>query len=198
MTPEYAQSHTRYAYCNGCEAGSYAVRRHSMNASRIAVLPLLTTAVGCAASRPSLATPSLAQANEESARHFQTNVLDQARANEAYRRVLFSGARSQLVLMTIRPGEDIGLESHAHVEQLIFIASGHGKAIVNGAETPAVAGDVIIATPNARHNIVNTGTEPLRIYTIYAPPNHLDGRLHAAKVDAETDKADALFGAAVR
>jgi mannose-6-phosphate isomerase-like protein (cupin superfamily) len=100
--------------------------------------------------------------------------------------------------MTISPGGDIGLESHAHVEQLIFIASGRGKAIVNGAETPVGAGDVVVATANSRHNIVNTGNEPLHIYTVYTPPNHLDGRLHPAKVDAQRDKADEAFGAAVR
>lgn len=169
-----------------------------MKASLVAVLPLLAIAVGCGASRPPSASSTLTQANVESARPFQTNVLDQARANEAYRRVLFTGARSQLALMTIPPGGDIGLESHAHVEQLIFIASGQGTAIVNGAETPVAAGDVVVATPNARHNIVNTGTEPLRIYTVYTPPNHLDGRLHPAKVDAERDRADEAFGAAVR
>jgi mannose-6-phosphate isomerase-like protein (cupin superfamily) len=100
--------------------------------------------------------------------------------------------------MTIPSGGDIGLESHAQVEQIIFVASGAGKALVNGAETPVRAGDVVVATPNARHNIVNTGTEPLRIYTVYAPPNHLAGRLHPAKIDAERDNADQAFGAAVR
>lgn len=163
-----------------------------MKASVVAVLPLPVTA--CASRQP--AAPSLA--NVESPKPFQTNVLDEARKNEAYRHVLFTGARSQLALMTIPPGGDIGFESHAHVEQLIFIASGQGKAVVNGVDTPIGAGHVLVATPNARHNIVNTGTEPLRIYTVYAPPNHLDGRLHPAKVDAENDTADEAFGAAVR
>jgi mannose-6-phosphate isomerase-like protein (cupin superfamily) len=169
-----------------------------MKGSLVAVLPLLVIAAGCGASQQAAAPSTLTEANVASARPFQTNILDQTRKNEAYRRVLFTGARSQLVVMTIPPGGDIGLESHAHVEQLIFIASGQGRAIVDGAETPLAVGDVVVATPNARHNIVNTGAEPLRIYTVYAPPNHLDGRLHPAKVDAEQDKTDEAFGAAVR
>jgi len=169
-----------------------------VKASHIAVLSLVVFGVGCGASQPPTATSTLTQANALSPPPFQANVLEQARVNEAYRRVLFTGARSQLALMTIPPGGDIGLETHAHVEQLIFIASGKGKAIVNGVETPIGAGDVVVATPNASHNIVNTGTEPLRIYTVYAPPNHLDGRLHPAKSDAERDKADEAFGAGVR
>ena len=169
-----------------------------MKASLVAALLLVTAASGCGASRQPAAPSPLTQASVESTRPFQTNVLDEARKNEAYRRILFTGARSQLALMTIPPGGDIGLESHAHVEQVIFIASGQGKAIVNGADTPIGAGHVLVATPNARHNIVNTGTEPLRIYTVYTPPNHLDGRLHPARADAENDKADEAFGATVR
>jgi mannose-6-phosphate isomerase-like protein (cupin superfamily) len=160
----------------------------------VALLPLLVFGIGCETSPPAPSTRTPA----EPARPFQTNVLDQARTNDAYRRVLFTGERSQLALMTIPPGGDIGLESHAHVEQLIFIVSGQGKAIMNGAETPVNGGDVVVAPPKARHNIVNTGAEPLRIYTVYAPPNHLDGRLHPAKSDAEKDKADQAFGAAIQ
>jgi mannose-6-phosphate isomerase-like protein (cupin superfamily) len=144
---------------------------------------------------PPLATPSKPTRSPEP---FLVNVLEQARTNEAYRRVLFTGARSQLVLMTIPPGGDIGLESHAHVEQLIFIASGTGKAVLDGVETPIGAGHVVIATPTARHDVVNTGSQPLRIYTVYAPPNHLDGRVQEAKADAEKDLADEAFGAAVQ
>ena len=164
--------------------------------SKLTLVPLLALAAGCAASAPPPAT--LTGANVPAVRPFQTNVLEQARKNDAYRRVLFTGARSQLVLMAIPVGGDIGLETHAHVEQLIFIASGQGKAIVNGVETPLSAGAVLVATPLARHNVVNTGSEPLRIYTVYAPPNHLDGRVQASKADAQKDQPDDAFGAAVR
>jgi len=156
----------------------------------------LAFATGCATGRPAGSTPG--GANPPSVAPFQASVLDRAGKNDAYRRVLFTGARSQLVLMAIPVGGDIGLETHAHVEQLIFIASGQGKAIVNGVETPLSAGDVLVATPLARHNVVNTGSEPLRIYTVYAPPNHLDGRVQETKADAQKDGPDEAFGAAVR
>jgi mannose-6-phosphate isomerase-like protein (cupin superfamily) len=129
---------------------------------------------------------------------FQTNILQAARDNSAYRRVVFTGTRTQLALMSIPSGSDIGVETHSNVEQLIFIASGQGKAILNGAESAVRAGDVIVATPGTRHDIVNTGAEPLRIYTTYSPPNHIDGRVHSTKADAETDTADDAFGRAVR
>jgi len=169
-----------------------------MRAILVGVVPLLLVAAGCGASAPPSSTPSTLTGAKVEVRPFQTNILEEARKNEAYRRVLFTGARSQLVVMTIPPGGDIGLESHAHVEQLIFIASGMGKAIVNGVETPLVPGDVVVATPSSRHNIVNTGLAPLHIYTVYAPPNHIDGRVQPAKVDAKNDKPDEAFGATVR
>jgi len=164
----------------------------------LAVLALLLVAAGCGASAPTSSTPSTLTGAKLDARPFQTNVLEEAQKSDAYRRVLFTGVRSQLALMTIPPGGDLGLESHAHIEQLIFIASGQGKAVVNGVETPLAAGDVLVATPNTRHNVVNTGSVPLRIYTVYAPPTHIDGRVHSSKTDAENDKSDAAFGAAVR
>jgi mannose-6-phosphate isomerase-like protein (cupin superfamily) len=129
---------------------------------------------------------------------FHTNVLRAASANDAYRRVLFTGARSQLALMTIPAGESIGVESHPKVEQLIFIASGRAKDVVSGVESPAAGGDVLVVTPGTKHDVVNTGTEPLRIYTVYAPPNHIDGRVQQTKADANADTADEAFGRAVR
>jgi mannose-6-phosphate isomerase-like protein (cupin superfamily) len=125
---------------------------------------------------------------------FQTNILHAASDNDAYRRVVFTGATSQLVVMSIPKGSNIGIETHANVEQLIFIASGRGKAVVNGTESPLVPGDVVVATPGTRHDVVNTGTEPLRIYTVYAPANHIDGRIQQTKADADADKADEAFG----
>ncbi len=155
---------------------------------------------GCGAGASGSVQPATSSGTRggEAPRPFQTNVLEEARKNDAYRRVLFTGARSQLVVMTIPVGGDIGLEAHDNVEQLIFIASGRGKAIVNDADKPLAPGDVLVATPGARHNVVNVGAEPLRIYTVYAPANHIDGRVHGKKADAEADQADEAFGAAVR
>jgi mannose-6-phosphate isomerase-like protein (cupin superfamily) len=148
------------------------------------------------AEAPGAATP--ARPSEEHRSPFEANVLQATRDNEAFRRVLFTGAKTQLVLMTIIPGEHIGLEAHPNVEQLVFIASGHGTAVLDGVASRVVPGDVIVVTPGTHHDVVNTAAEPLRIYTVYAPPNHLDRRVQPTRADAESDKADEAFGRAVR
>jgi mannose-6-phosphate isomerase-like protein (cupin superfamily) len=129
---------------------------------------------------------------------FVTNVVQQARSNTAFRKVLFTGTRSQLVVMSIPPGGEIGAETHAHVEQTLVVVSGHGRADVDGVAHPLTAGDAMVVTQGARHNVVNTGNEPLKLYTVYAPPNHIDGRVHATRADAERDAADEAFGNEVR
>ena len=96
-----------------------------------------------------------------------------------------------------RSGGEIGKEKHAHVEQTLFILSGEAKATLDGVETAVGAGDVVVVTPGVKHNIVNTGVEPLLIYTIYAPANHIDGRIHATKEEADADTADEKFGESV-
>ena len=128
---------------------------------------------------------------------FHVNIVDESLKNEAYRRVIHTGARTQLVVMKIPPKGNIGLESHPHVEQLLFVARGVGKAILDGVETPVKVGSLVVAKPSARHDIVNTGDEALHLYTVYAPANHIDGRLHATKEDAEADEEDEAFGATV-
>jgi len=125
---------------------------------------------------------------------YHANVTRLARENEDFRRVLFTGAKSQLVLMAIPPGGEIGEETHARVEQSLFLVDGEGKAILDGVESPVRAGDVVVVTSGTRHNIVNTSSQALKIYTIYAPPNHLDGRIHRTKADAGADAEDEAFG----
>lgn len=125
---------------------------------------------------------------------YQVNIVSVARSNEDFRRVLFTGARSQLVVMTIPPGGEIGEERHDHVEQTLFCLSGTGTVILDGARSPFSPGDAVVVTPGALHNFINTGTEPLRIYTMYAPANHIDARVHRTKADADADQADEEFG----
>ncbi len=183
-----------------------------MKLASMAVLGFSVIVTGCAGASPQPYAPvgvtakqpdasgemASARPSEAHPQPFHANVLQAARSNDAYRRVLFTGAKTQLALMTIVPGGDIGFETHPNVEQLVFIATGQGKAVLDGAESPVAAGDVIVVTPGTHHDVVNTGSEPLRIYTIYAPPNHIDGRVHQTKSDAEADKADEAFGRAVR
>lgn len=128
---------------------------------------------------------------------FITHLNKIAAENKNFRQVLYTGAKSQLVAMNIPVGGDIGAETHAHVEQVLYIQSGEGKTILDGVETVIGAGDIVIVSPGVHHNIVNTGTTPLTIATVYAPPNHVDGTVHATKADAEADVADEAFGATV-
>jgi len=114
--------------------------------------------------------------------------------NTNYRKVLFTGALSQLVVMSIPPGESIGTEEHAHVEQTLVIVRGAGQAVLGDERTDVGSGDVIVVTPGTRHNVVNTGKAPLQLFTTYVPPNHIDGRVHPTKKDAERDKEDERYG----
>lgn len=125
---------------------------------------------------------------------FHASILEATKENLNFRTVLFTGRKSQLVVMSIPPDGEIGAETHDHVEQTLFFLSGQGKAVLNGAESDINPGDVYIVTPGTQHNFINTGTEPLKVYTIYSPPNHIDGRIHATKADADADAEDEEFG----
>ena len=117
--------------------------------------------------------------------------------NEHFRQVIFTGQKSQLVVMSLLPGEDIGEETHTHVEQVLTIAQGEGTVVLDGVETPIKASEVIIVTPGTRHNVVNGSGSPMKIATVYAPPNHIDGRIHMTKADAIADAQDEAFGETV-
>jgi len=125
------------------------------------------------------------------------NIIKETQDNTFFRKVVFTGGKSQLVVMDIKPGEDIGEEIHPHVEQTLFLLSGEGKSVLDGVETPYIAGDAVVVTPGTKHNFVNTGTTSLKVYTIYAPANHIDGRIHKTKQEAEADVADEAFGNAI-
>lgn len=125
---------------------------------------------------------------------FHTNVFEAAKDNNNFRKVVFTGQKSQLVLMSIPAGGEVGAETHLQTEQTLFFLSGRGRAILDGVESEVKGGDVFVVTPGKHHNFLNTGTEPLKIYTVYAPPNHIDGRIHATKKDADEDEADEEFG----
>lgn len=127
---------------------------------------------------------------------YHTNLVSAANANEFFRQVLNTGAKSQLVLMSIPPGGEIGAEVHANVEQTLVVVSGDGESIIDGVKEPMLAGDVLVVTRGTNHNIINTGQVPLKLYTVYAPPNHLDGRVHKTKAEADADTEDEAFGEA--
>ena len=115
---------------------------------------------------------------------YQENIKKAAKRNEAFRRVLSTGKKSQLVLMAIPEGEDIGAEVHPATDQIFFIVEGKGKAVVNGKTFKIGEDDVVFVPAGARHNLVNEGDEPLKLFTVYSPPEHADGTVHATKEDA--------------
>lgn len=129
---------------------------------------------------------------------FHTNIVKAAAENEDFRHVLFTGAKSQLVVMSIPPGGEVGAETHEHVEQILYFQSGTGEALLDGKTSPIVPGDVVVVTPGTLHNFINTGNVPLKIFTTYAPPIHIDGRIQHTIADEKADTADEAFGQAVR
>jgi len=129
---------------------------------------------------------------------FQTNIIKATEDNKDFRHVLFTGAKSQLVVMSIPPGGEVGEETHQHVEQTLYFQSGTGEAFLNGKKSPIGPGDVVVVTPGTLHNFINTGKVPLQIFTTYAPPNHIDGRIQHTIADEKADTADEAFGEAVK
>lgn len=108
--------------------------------------------------------------------------------NGDFRRVLYTGKNLQLVLMAIKPGSEIGEEIHTDRDQFFRIEKGTGEVVIDGHRSKIKGDDAIIVPAGARHNIMNTGEEPLRLYTLYAPPEHRDGTVHVTKADAEASE----------
>lgn len=109
--------------------------------------------------------------------------------NEDFRRVLYTGRNLQLVLMTLQPGEEIGEEVHADRDQFFRIEEGEGAIDIDGRENRVEDDFAAIVPAGARHNVRNIGSRPLRLYTIYAPPEHKDGVVQATKAEAEARHA---------
>jgi mannose-6-phosphate isomerase-like protein (cupin superfamily) len=105
--------------------------------------------------------------------------------NEDFRRVLYTGRNLQLVLMALKPGEEIGEEVHDDRDQFFRVEAGQGEVQIDGVGTRVKADDAIIVPAGARHNIINRGDELLQLYTIYGPPEHIDGTVHRTKAEAE-------------
>lgn len=105
--------------------------------------------------------------------------------NTNFRRVLYTGTQMQLVLMALKPGEEIGEEVHDDRDQFFRVEKGEGEVSIDGHKTKVKSDDAIIVPAGARHNVRNTGDEPLKLYTLYAPPEHKDGTVHVTKADAE-------------
>jgi len=106
--------------------------------------------------------------------------------NEAFRHVRYTAKNCQLVVMALKPKEEIGAEVH-HLDQFFRVEEGTEEAVLDGVSTQIRAGFAVLVPAGANHNIMNTGTGPLKLYTVYAPPNHRDGVVHSTRAQAEAD-----------
>jgi mannose-6-phosphate isomerase-like protein (cupin superfamily) len=122
---------------------------------------------------------------------FSSNIEKLTLENESYRKVLYTGKHSQLVLMCLKPKVEIGMEVHADNDQFFRFEKGQGKCIIDGNEYAVKDGSAIVVPAGAKHNIVNTSeAESLKLYTIYSPAHHKDGIVRATKAEAEAHEAE--------
>ncbi len=106
--------------------------------------------------------------------------------NDAFRQVLYTAKNCQLVIMALKPTEEIGAEVHK-LDQFFRVEEGAGEAVLDGVHTAISAGFAVLVPAGTNHNIINTGSVSLKLYTLYAPPNHRDGVVHPTRADAEAD-----------
>jgi mannose-6-phosphate isomerase-like protein (cupin superfamily) len=121
------------------------------------------------------------------------SIEDLTEENTDFRRVLYSGSKLQLVLMAVPPGEELGGEIHSDTDQFFRIEEGKGMIVVDGVTHKVAEGDGIVVPAGAHHNVICTGHDPLKLYTIYGPPHHRDGLVQKTKADA--DASDEAFDA---
>ncbi len=122
---------------------------------------------------------------------FKSSIEQAVVQNSNFRKVLYTGKHSQLVLMSLKVGEEIGMETHADNDQFFRFEQGEGKCIIDGNEYVVGNGDVIIVPAGAKHNVINTSkTEDLKLYTIYSPAHHKDGIVRVTKAEAVAQEAE--------
>lgn len=119
-------------------------------------------------------------------RGFVKDIEDLAIINDNFRRVLYTAKHCQLVVMSLRPNEEIGAETHK-LDQFLRVEQGTGEAVLDGIRTAIGPGFAILVPAGTNHNIINTGSISLKLYTLYAPPNHRDGVVHHTRADATAD-----------
>jgi mannose-6-phosphate isomerase-like protein (cupin superfamily) len=121
-------------------------------------------------------------------RGFVDDIEEMTEHNSDFRRVLYTGRQLQLVLMSIEPGDEIGEEVHPDRDQFFRVEKGKGEVWIDGHRTKIESDFAIVVPAGARHNIKNTGEKPLKLYTLYGPPEHVDGTVHITKADAMASK----------
>ena len=119
---------------------------------------------------------------------FKSNIEKDTLKNKNFRKVLYTGKNSQLVLMSLKPKEEIGAETHPDNDQFLRFEGGRGRVEIDGNKYPVKDGDAVIVPAGAKHNVINTSSsEELKIYTIYSPPHHKDGIVRKTKAEAEAN-----------
>lgn len=121
------------------------------------------------------------------------NIEKETKENTNFRKVLYTAKNTQLVAMHLNPGEEIGEETHT-LDQFLRVEEGSGVAVLDGVETAIESEFAIIVPAGAKHNVINKGVGPMKLYTLYSPPEHKDGTIHITKADAEADAADHFDG----
>ena len=116
---------------------------------------------------------------------FNKDIVALAQENKYFRQEVVTGTQSQVVLMSLPPGGEIGEEVHPDVDQVLVFVSGEGRAIMNGEQSAVVAQSLCFVPAGTTHNFINTGTSPLKLYTVYAPPEHAPGTVHQTKAEAD-------------
>jgi mannose-6-phosphate isomerase-like protein (cupin superfamily) len=117
------------------------------------------------------------------------DIMQAARSNDAFRREVITGEHEQVVVMTIPAGGEIGEEVHSDTDQVLAFVDGRGEAILDGQRSPVGSNDLVFVRAGTQHNFINTGEEPLRLITIYAPPEHAPGTVHQTKEEADAAEA---------
>lgn len=148
------------------------------------VLTVVTLAAVVVAASAALKLGAADSREGAQAKGFVGNIDAQTKSNKDFRRVLYTGKDLQLVLMSLKPGEEIGAETHENGDQFIRVEKGRGEAVINGVSTPIKDGSAVLIPAGAEHNIKNTGKTPMRLYTLYGPPQHEEGTLHETREKA--------------
>ena len=164
------------------------IKRKAVNAAIYTTTALILLAYSVSCNNTESKQINKTTNNMEKVKGYTTDIEKAAIENKDFRKVLYTSNHMQLVLMSLKPKEEIGEEVHDVIDQFFRFESGRGICIINGNIYQIKAGDVIIVPAGARHNVINNdSTLELKMYTIYAPPNHKDGIIRATKKEAETN-----------
>lgn len=121
---------------------------------------------------------------------FTTDIIDIAKNNTYFRKVLHTGEHSQLVVMSIPVGGDIGLETHPHVDQILYFVEGKCTVVIDNETREVATNDIVFVPAGAQHNFTNSGDDDLKLFTVYSPPEHADGTIHETQADAQKAEQD--------